>query len=122
MSSESGKTIKIRKQPRRTSRKQLRPYFRNPLQAERIFMPSEIRNNIIGLEYLCIRNMDDLIPIPGRADGELLDEMRKAVTEQEKKISEFSSKETTARRPSESNIIDPIWSEPQGLPSPDFMI
>lgn len=57
------KTTQIRKQPHRSSRRELRPYFRNPLSEvdqSSLALPQEIESMVKGAEYICLRNFESL--------------------------------------------------------------
>ena len=47
MDADISKTVKIRKQPRRASRRELRPYFKNPLKECNFFLPNDIKEKIV---------------------------------------------------------------------------
>lgn len=62
------KTHQIRKQPRRQSRKELRPYFKNPFLVNHPYFPNELVECLMHSELISMRDLEGKINIPNRPD------------------------------------------------------
>lgn len=78
---------KIRKQPKRSSKKVLLPSFRNPFKESQPYLPQTIADNLCKLDTLALRSIDEIIEEPVDHYSMNLHRMRLALHEQELKLS-----------------------------------
>lgn len=78
---------KIRKQPKRTTKKLKIPSLKNPFVHNLPVLPSLIAENLKYLEHIVPRHIDDIICEPEESVTMNLDLMKEALLQQEMKIS-----------------------------------
>ena len=80
---------KIRKQPKRSTKKQALPSLRNPFLSDPPILPSLITENLKHLDHIIPRHIDELICEPSDSISMNLDLMKEALLQQELKISQL---------------------------------
>ena len=77
---------KIRKQPKRSTKKLRIPSFRNPFQKSQPYLPLPIANNLKSLDQIILRHIDDLICEPEETSTKNLSMMKEALAQQQLKL------------------------------------
>ena len=77
---------KIRKQPKRSSKKIKIPSLRNPFLNKLPMLPPEIAENLKKMEFIVPRHIDDVINEPKEIPEINIDMMKQALLQQELKI------------------------------------
>lgn len=72
----------IRKQPKRRTKKIKIPSFKNPFQASLPFLPEAISQNLMNMDRIVLRNLDDVIASPKDSPSSIISTMKEALSKQ----------------------------------------
>lgn len=73
---------KIRKQPKRTTKKLRIPSIKNPFLQDQPYLPFPIATNLRGVDRIILRHLDDLICEPEETPEINIDMMKEAISQQ----------------------------------------
>ena len=81
-----GQMGKIRKQPRRSTKKTRIPSLRNPFREQTPLLPQPIAENLKNLELIVLRHLDEILCEPPETPEANIDMMKLAFSQQQSRI------------------------------------